>query len=206
MMNHRRTSAVVLVGVLLSISTIPFAYGQEPDLPEMSDAAKAEMNAWMALRSPGEHHQHLAAHVGTWSSELTMWMEPGGGAMSETATSEVRSILDGRYIEWRHSGVFGGMPFEAHQIDAYNNGDQRYETTWIDNFGTLVLYFTGECDGEGKVRTLRTEFADPMGSGERISNRVVYTWQDDDHFLYESFVSRGGQEFKNMKIRYSRKQ
>ena len=173
-------------------------------MPEMSEEAKAAMNAWMMLRNPGEHHKHLEAFVGEWTSEITMWMEPGAEPMTEGATSSVRSIFGGRYFEWTHKGVFGGMPFEARQFDAYNNGDQRYEGTWADNFGTLILYYSGECEDDGRVRTMHTEYSDPTGSGDKISNRLVFTWQDEDHFLFESFETRGGEEFQNMETRYSR--
>ena len=97
------------------------------------------------------------------------------------------------------------MPFAARQLDAYNNGEARYEATWADNFGTLILFFTGECEDDGRVRTMRTEFNDPMGGG-KLMNRAVYTWQDEDHFLYESYMMRNGEEFKNMEIRYTRVQ
>jgi hypothetical protein len=179
------------------------AQEQQPDLPEMSDAARAEMNAWMELRNPGEHHKHLEAYAGNWTSEVTMWMEPGATPMTEKATAEARMILGGRYLEWKHSGVFGGMPFAGRQMDAYNNADKRYEAMWADNFGTLILFYTGECEDDGKMRTMRTEFSDPLRGGT-LTNRVVWTWQDADNILYESYMSRDGEEHKNMEIRYTR--
>ena len=187
--------AVVLLALALP------AVAQED--PQMSEAAMAEVQAWMELMQPGEHHEHLGRMVGKWTSEVKMWMEAGTEPMVEGAEAEAAFILGGRYLEWRVTGVFGGMPFEARQIDAYNNGDKRYETTWIDNFGTLVLVFTGQCENDGAVRTLHTEYTDPT-SGETLANRVVYTWQDDDHLLYESFLATPEGEFQNMEITYTR--
>jgi len=204
MTNVTKPFSIMVAALILTIVASPLAYAQDPDLPEMSDEAKAAMNAWMELRNPGEHHKHLAALVGEWTSDITMWMEPGAAPMVEKGSTEVRFILGGRFLEWTHSGVFGGMPFEARQIDGYNNGDQRYEAIWADNFGTLILHYTGECEDDGKVRTMHTEFSDPMGGEGKISNRLLFTWQDEDHVLFESFMTQGGEEFKNMVIRYSR--
>ena len=201
MIKIRALTATACIAAALWLAIAPIASGQ--DEPEMSEEAMAEMQAWMELAQPGEHHEHLAPYAGKWKSDITMWMEPGGEPMTETAQSEARFVLGGRYLEWIHTGTFGGMPFEGRQIDAYNNGDQRYEATWTDNFGTLILYYTGDCEDDGKVRTLHTELSDPM-SGETISQRAVYTWQDEDHWTYESTMSKGGVEYKNMEILYTR--
>ena len=196
-----RLASSMAVTTMLLLAIAPAATGQ--DEPEMSEEATAQMQAWMALANPGEHHEHLAAYVGTWKSEIKMWMEPGTDPMINPAESEARVILGGRFLEWTHIGNFGGMPFEGRQLDGYNNGDQRYETTWADNFGTLVVNYTGQCEDDGKVRTMHGEMTDPM-SGGTIPQRAVYSWQDDDHWTYESYMGQGEMEFKNMEIHYSR--
>ena len=94
--------SIVAVTILVT-PLVSTASAQEPDLPQMSEGAKAEMNAWMELRNPGEHHKHLEAFVGSWTSEVTMWMEPGAEPMTETAETEIQFILGGRYLEWNHS-------------------------------------------------------------------------------------------------------
>jgi hypothetical protein len=169
----------------------------------MSAEAMAEMEAWMKLAQPGEHHQHLAPFEGHWKAQIKMWMEPDTPPMENEAETEAHWIMGGRYLEWKHTGNFGGMPFEGRAIDGYNNGDNRYETVWIDNFGTLVIFYTGQCSEDGKSRTLMGEFSNPMAGGA-IQNRVVYTWIDDDHFKYESYMKMGDTEYQNMEIRYER--
>ena len=42
-------------------------------------------------------------------------MEP----MVESSTAEAKMILGGRYLEFTHTGSFGGMPFEGRAIEAY---------------------------------------------------------------------------------------
>lgn len=111
--------------------------------------------------------------------------------------------LDGRFLEWTHTGDFNGMPFHGRAIDGYNNGDARYESVWADNFGTLMLLFTGECSDDGKTRVLETQFRNPIDD-TMISYRAVYSLVDEDHFTYESHVKRGEVEFQNMEVEYTR--
>jgi hypothetical protein len=199
MRDERQLIGALSVAVLTMLSAAVAAQ----ETPEMSEEAAAAMAAWTELATPGEHQEHLARYAGRWQSEVKMWMEPGGEPMVSPAMSEARMILGGRYLEWEHSAVFGGLPFEGKGLDAYNNGEDRYESTWIDNFGTLIIFYTGQCGDGGKTRTLNGEFFDPV-SGGKISQRAVYTWIDDDTFLYESFMAQDGAEFKNMEIRYTR--
>ncbi len=196
----KRNALVPALVLTAGLSALPLIAQEDP---EMSEESIAAMNAWMELATPGEHHQHLARYAGRWKSEVKMWMDPANEPMVSPAMASANVVLGGRYVEWSYNGVFGGMPFEAMQLDGYDNGRQQYEATWADNFGTLIIKYTGQCEKDGQVRTMHGEFFDPMTGGE-IAQRTVYTWIDDDTFLYESFMSQGGTEFKNMEIRYSR--
>ena len=121
---------------------------QKDEMPEMTPQMEAEMVAWMQLAQPGSHHEHLAPFVGTWKGEVTMWMAPDTPPITEQSLAEVNWILGGRYLQWKQTGEFGGMPFEGLTIEGYNNGEQRYESIWIDNFGTLILFYTGSCSDD----------------------------------------------------------
>ena len=169
----------------------------------MTDAMREEMKAWVELAKPGEHHAHLDPFVGRWRGRIKMWMAPGAPVMEHESTAEAKWILDGRYLEWLHTGTFDGTPFEGRGIDGFNNGMDRYESVWVDNFGTLVLFYTGSCEGDGRLRTLTTTFAGPA-AGATVSQRVVYTWTGEDAFTYESFMTQGDDEHRNVLIEYTR--
>jgi hypothetical protein len=181
--------------------------GQAPaqeEAPEMTPEMQAEMAVWMKLAQPGEHHQHLAPFAGKWKGTVEMWMAPGAEPMTNEARAEVSWIMGDRFLVWKQTGDFGGMPWEGMTIEGYNNGDQRYEASWIDNFGTLILPFTGSCSEGGKVREMRSEFVDHASGGNTIKYKGVYTWVDDDHFIYETFMDKGEGEFRNVKVTYAR--
>jgi len=195
--------AVVALAALLSIASVPEAAAQEGAGPEMSPEMQAEMETWMKLAQPGEHHAHLAPFVRSWKGEVTSGMAPGTEPMVDEGTAQVSWILGGRFLEWKLQGNFGGMPFEGYSIEGYNNGDQRYESIWIDNFGTLILYYAGACSDDGARRKMETTFTDPM-TGGTIFYRSEYRWVDADHYTFTAYMDKGAGEFKNMEIRWSR--
>ncbi len=190
--------------VLVCVTTAAFSQETREAVElEMTPEMQAEMEAWMKLAQPGEHHEHMKPYVGQWKGDVRMWMAPGAEPMLNEAMVDVSMIMDGRYLEWKQTGDFGGMPFEGRAIEAYNNGDARYESMWIDNFGTLILFYTGSCSDDGKSRVMTTQFNDPVKGGT-IQYKGVYTWVDDDHLNYEAFMDKGDGEFKNLEIAYER--
>ncbi len=170
---------------------------------EMTAEQQAEMAGWMALAEPGDHHEHLAGYAGKWKMEIEMWMAPGAESMKYEAAGEAKWILGGRFLEWHHSGDFQGSPYSGIGFDGYNNGDERYETILMDNFGTLIVFYTGQCSEDGKVREMRGSFTNPMAGGV-IEQRNVFTWIDEDHFKLESFMKMGDEEYRHMEMLYTR--
>ena len=78
----------------------------------------------MMLSGLGELHPglHLGLHLWRPSfrckADITMWMAPGTEPMKNAADSEAKWIMDGRYLEWTHTGDFEGMPFRGRAIEA----------------------------------------------------------------------------------------
>ncbi len=190
----------VLACALLSI---PALAQEEGEMPAMTPEQQAEMISWMELAAPGPHHKHLAPFVGTWEGMVQMWMGPDAPEMTEESLVEVAWVMGDRFLEWKHTGSFGGMPYEAREMEGYNNGDKRYESTWADNFGTLILFFEGSCSDDGKSREMSAEFNDVVAGGT-MKYRTVYKWIDKDHFTKTGYMEKGDGEFKNMLITYER--
>ena len=202
-MRISRSTLALAALAALCLCPLTTAHAQEGEMPAMTPEMQAEMAAWMKLAQPGDHHKHLAPFVGSWKGEVTMWMGPDGEPMVEQSVAEVSWILGGRFLSWKNTGEFGDMPYEGLAIEGYNNGEQRYESFWIDNFGTLMLFFTGSCSDDGTSRDMATQFADAIAGGT-IDYRTEYQWIDDDHFTYSTFMDKGDGEFKNMVIAYER--
>ncbi len=202
-MTIRNTFTFTFTLLVWALCCLPALAQEAGEAPAMTAEQQAEMMAWMELAQPGPHHEHLASFVGTWQGMVRMWMGPDAPEMTEEGRVEVSWIMGGRYLMWQHSGNYGNMPYEALAIEGYNNGQKRYESTWIDNFGTLIMTFEGSCSQDGKKRAMSSQFEDVVAGGT-VDYRTEYQWIDEDHFTYTAYMDKGDGEFKNMVITYER--
>ena len=172
--------------------------------PKTFAQSQEEMDKWMAYMTPGAMHQMLAKSNGTWNEELTMWNAPGAPPQKMTASCEMKMIMDGRYQEERHTGSFNNMPFEGYSIIGYDNNKKVFQSMWIDNMGTGISHMEGTYDAATKMVTLTGKMMDAMTGKEQD---VKQTWKlvDDNTQVVEMYNMTGGQEFKTMEIKLTRK-
>jgi len=200
--------ALLALAVQLSFSARPLhaADPQQPaaapaPAPSASDAqakAKAEMDAYMKLAQPGEHHKHLGNLAGKWKTSGKM-MTPGQPPIEMGGTMEASWILGGRYLQELHTGSFMGQPFEGRSLDGYDNMTHQYFSTWVDNMGTGVMVFRGSCDDPCKVLTETAEGPDPM-TGKVVKTKNVTTFVDPDTYRFEMYMVGAGKDGQDTKV------
>ncbi len=200
----RPKACFALLAVLL-LAAGQVAAGEPQEPAEAPEAAM--METYMKLATPGEHHKHLAHGVGTWDCAIKMWMAPGSPPMESTGVAEMRWVLGGRFVEtvYKSNEPFMGQSFEGRGLDGYDNHAQKYVGSWVDTMGTMMATSEGHCDGSGKVRTMVSEFTDPM-SGQEVTTKSVTKVVDADTFTVEMYVaSPDGGEFKNFEMTAKRR-
>src|SRR5262245_36767913 len=74
---------------------------------------KDEFAAMMKLHTPGEAHKALEPLVGTWHAKVKMYAKPGEAPMESEGTMTRKWVLDGRFLEEKFEGNFGGMAFKG---------------------------------------------------------------------------------------------
>jgi hypothetical protein len=172
-------------------------------MPASDDAAaaarKAQMDAYMKLAQPGEHHKRLDSFAGKWKVNGRSWFEPGKPPTDFTGSMESAWLLGGRYLQSVHKGQFFGMPFEGRAIDGYDNATNEYFSTWIDNMGTGVLVFRGKCDDPCRVLTETAEGFDPM-AGKVMKTKEVTTFVDPDTYRFEMYMMAAAPDGKDLKV------
>lgn len=187
---------ILFAVVLLSIPVNSvFAQEENSDMNE-------EMKAWQETMNPGPMHEMLANKVGEWEAEVKMWMDPSQPPTVSKAKTVCEPMLGGRYFKSNHTGEMMGMPFEGYEINGYDNVKKKFFNIWLDNMGTGVLMSEGNYDEATKTLTLTGQMTAPMGNNVNI--REVVKKIDKDNFLFEMYVDTGGQEVKNMEIKYTR--
>jgi hypothetical protein len=146
----------------------------------------------------------MAEEVGSWTADMTFWMEAGGEGSKAKSTADIKMILGGRYQEMNYKGNIMGMDFEGKSIISFDNATKEYTTTWIDNMGTGLMVLKGKADKSGKVINLSGTIVNPV-DGKTAPYREVYTIVDANTRKMEMYDTKNGKEFKCMEIIMKRK-
>jgi len=192
-MRTMKKTALFLLAMAIILGTGGRAMAQDADA----------MKKWTEYMTPGEMHKMLSAMDGKWTEEVTLWMDPSQPPMKSTSTMENKMILGGRYQQSNISGSFGGMPFEAQSIMAYDNMKKVFISSWIDNMGTGVMQLEGPYDAATKTITLMGRESDPM-TGKETKVRQTIKIIDNNTQVMEMFSLTGGKEVKTMEIKVKR--
>ena len=201
-------SALVLAG--LCAAGTGFAADAKTQPAKAPDAARSpspdEMKwmDWMQKNVPGDAHKLLASCVGEWNLEVKSWMDPKAPPMVSKATSSVKLILDGRYLQETSTGTMAGAPFNGMGLTAYDNGDKKYQATWVDNMSTEIFRFDGTYDLATKSLTMDGASYSPVAAKD-VPMKTVTRFVDDKSHVFEWWApGPGGDMFKAMEITYTR--
>jgi hypothetical protein len=181
---------LMVFGFTMSINV----YAQEQTQDEM-------MKAWQESMTPGPMHQMLAKSVGDWKAEITTYEDPSNPMKSE-GTSSYEMILDGRYLQGNHNANFGDMEMNGRELSGYDNIRKKFFSTWIDNFGTGIMYQEGTFDEATKSITFTGTTTDPFG--KEMGVRQIVKFIDDDNSFMEMYMIQDGKESKWMEMKSTR--
>lgn len=175
-----------------------------------ADASMPDANAaWMANALPNEHHARLDAYVGEWDVTVRFWTAPGMPPQVNQGTSEIKWILDGRFLQENFQSVMQmgeNQPetFRGFGLTGYDNIKQRYVGIWADTMSTAVIESIGQFNESTGGLVLNSEFDDPM-TGEPTTMRTELRQIGEDELLMEAYKPIGDQDFKCLEITYTRR-
>jgi hypothetical protein len=174
----------------------------EPAMPPGMDAKT--MAAMEAYGKPGAEHAKLKALEGTWDAKITFWADPKAPPQEMTGKSEMKMVMD-RYLSQQFSGDMGGMPFAGQGLVGYNNVLKKYQSTWIDNMSTGVIFGEGAPDKDGNLSFTLTS-TDPL-KGKNVKMKDVWKFEGDKKMVTEMWgpPPKGGKDYKMMVIEYTKK-
>jgi Protein of unknown function (DUF1579) len=193
------TVAGLCIAMMASIAAAEDQKVEQPMDPE------AMMAVYKKLARPGEPHKQLASLAGSWTTTTKEWMEPDKPPVESTGTTEMRTVLDGRFLQQDYTGSLMGEPYSGIGISGYDNLRERYVSTWIDTMSTSIFTMEGTASADGKTITLHGAHAEPGGG--QMTHRAVWTLVDNNTQTFEMYgAHHGGKEMKMMEITYTRKQ
>jgi len=166
--------------------------------PEMEMDMDEAMAMMMQAAAPGEHHAKLTANAGEWTSRSKFEMGPGQTSEGDGKLT-VKPIIGERFTLGHYTGDFAGAPFEGISITGYDNVKKEYVSVWLDNFGTAILYMTGNWEGDALVLAGKTSTV--MGDHEMKISSV----QPNANSMTDTFYEmRDGEWAKSGQIVYTR--
>jgi len=191
-MNHRAVGAALAVVVGLALAH-PI-YGQEYD-------EAAVMAAYEKAMTPAAPHARLAEMAGEWQLDIKFWMQPGAEPMLSTATSTRKMIMGGRYLTDHVEGDAMGQPFTGMGLTGYNNVQERFEATWVDNMGTMIFTSHGEWIEEENALVMHGSYVDPA-TGKKKKVKTISRIEGPGKEIFEWYEKSEGDEeaLKTMEI------
>jgi hypothetical protein len=154
-------------------------------------------------RQAGPEHSRLMAMVGTWDVEMTFWPKPGGSGLTTKATSTIRSLLGGLFVEEKIEGAINGTAFTTMAWTGFNTGSHRYEATRIASTNTARIAEVGVYDEGLKQFELKADY--PL-AGDTWHQRTVIQMPSGDTMTASSYLSFGTvPEWKGVEIKYIRR-
>src|SRR5689334_25295777 len=148
-------------------------------------------------------HARLASMCGTWDLEMTFVMQPGRAGTATKATSTIRPLFDGLFVEETIQGTLNGAPFTTMAWTGFNTSTKQYEATRIASTNNARIAETGVFDEKTKQFELKAEY--PL-AGDTWHQRTVIEQTSADTMIATSYLSFGKvSEWKAVEIKYSRR-
>lgn len=155
----------------------------------------------MEMAKLGPHHEWFKRSVGEWKTKSTVF-GMGGDPELTSGTAKFTLLMDGRYLRQSYKSEYGGMPYEGIGLTGYDNAQQKYVGTWIDNFSTGIMHFEGTVDQKTGTETATSETVTPLGT---MKMKMVTTFEGDDKMTFTMYMlGDDGAETKHMVIDYTR--
>lgn len=178
--------------------------GEKAEPPGAADMAKA-MADWMKSMQPGEGHKHLEGFIGKWNTVTKMWMAgPGSPPMESPGVSEVKWVLDKRFLMEEHKGQLMGMPYNGMGLMGFDNDRNMYTQCWASNMGTTLLTMTGSRSEDGNAFTFYGQMDEPMlkvyGRTVKYQTKIV----DADKHVFTIYDLHASDDYKVIEMTYTR--
>ena len=155
------------------------------------------------MRPADPEHQRLTAMCGTWDVEMTVWPRPNGPGITTKATSTIRPLFDGLFIEEKIEGALNGAPFTTLAWTGYNAGTKLYEATRIASTNPVRIAETGGYDEKTRQFELTADY--PL-AGDTWHQRTVIQQMSADAMMAASYLRFGAvPEWKGVEFKYTRR-
>ena len=154
-----------LITVLLTLSTVGLSLAQ--DFPK-----------------PGPEHEKLKEMVGTWDCVMDI------GGQKSKATATYKLICGGMWVASDFEGDFGGMKFQGHGLDGYDQNKKKYVGVWVDSMSSAPMHMEGNYEEGGKLLVMTGESVGAQGQPEKFKGTTEM--KNKDHVIFKMYMIQPG--------------
>ena len=183
----------IIILLLISVFYTLNSFGQDE-----------QTKKWMDYMTPGKEHADLAKMNGDWNFSAKFWMDPTAAAQTSDGIANCEMLLGGRYMQMKVSGKMMGMDYNGISVIGYDNGKKMWVSSYIDNFGTGLMYMEGTMDEASQKIVFTGKMYDPM-FGKDMYEKQTIKMVDDKTCEMEMFNVIDGKDVKTMEIKYTKK-
>jgi len=191
------------IGTILVVGAIvtAFALGKA-QAQEAGGDMESMMKAWKDLGTPGPQHAELKKMVGEWTAHMERTDPMTGQAIKEEGKCKYSMILNGLILRQDFEGVMDGQKFKGVGFMAFNKGSGKYESIWMDDMSSGIMYSAGDAPEKGKPVTFAGHWFGPDAA--KVDQKTVMTNVDDDTHTLKMQMNMGGNALPPMTITYKR--
>ena len=197
-----RIRLFLLVLLSAAIQAAP-VIAQEGEMPQMTPAQQAEMEAYMKAGALGPQHEMMANQVGTFDVAVKSWMDPAAPPMESKGVAIRTLHMGGRILHEEFQGDMMGTPFTGLSRGGYDNVSGKWWSTWTDSMSTGIMLSEGDCDESHSCIYIGT-YNDPVKGGPVTNRYVVKSVSPDEQYFEMYGPGRDGNEVKMMEMVYTR--
>jgi hypothetical protein len=197
---------IAIAGALVLAGADAASQENAPKQPSPTEMQEM-MKKWQEIATPGAGHKVFENLIGKWETTTSMWWSKDSSPQQSKGASDVRWIMDGRYVLEEVSGDMMGMPWRGMGVTGYDNFKKKYVFTFLDNMGTAILTGEGDFDAKKNVLTSYGKMDEPLTGEKNKTVKYVTRILSKDKHVFEIYDLVGTpHEFKVIEIVYTRKQ
>jgi hypothetical protein len=172
---------------------------------EEQSMPQAKAPDWVKYTIPGEAHKQLDKAVGHFNYKMKTWKDAKAKPEETTGYSDNTWLLDGRYLRQELKGTAMGQAFNGIGITGYDNYSGQFQSIWMDDMSTAIMWMAGENKPDAKVIKISGSGSNPYKEDKNFRMRSELKILGKNEHTYTSYCQGQDQkEFKCMEIRYKR--
>ena len=160
--------------------------------------AGAGLSFAQEIAKPGPEHEKMKELEGKWDAVMEM------NGQKSNCTATYKMICGGMWLASDFEGDLGGIKFEGHGLDGYDQIKKRFVGVWVDSIESAPMNSEGNYDPATKLLTMTSETTGPDGKPQKF--KTTTEKRDNDHFTFKMYtVPPKGTEQLVFTIEYTRR-